>query len=52
VFIPLIYGEGEEYASLRLKEEVQKRQEGREMKTLLDLSGKFQFWQELNPLYK
>ncbi|KAJ4403177.1 hypothetical protein N0V91_006754 [Didymella pomorum] len=28
VFLPLIYGEGEAYATLRLKEEIQKRQEG------------------------
>ncbi|KAJ4331909.1 hypothetical protein N0V87_008802 [Didymella glomerata] len=27
VFLPLIYGEGEAYATLRLKEEIQKRQE-------------------------
>lgn len=27
VFLPLIYGEGEAYASVRLKEEIQKRQE-------------------------
>ncbi|KAF2831485.1 kinesin light chain 1 [Ophiobolus disseminans] len=30
VFLPLIYGEGEEYATLRLQEEIQKRQQGRE----------------------
>lgn len=29
VFLPLIYGEGEAYATLRLKEEIQKRQEVR-----------------------
>jgi hypothetical protein len=28
VFLSLIYGEGEEYATLRLKEEIQKRQQG------------------------
>ncbi|KAH7378665.1 kinesin light chain 1 [Pyrenochaeta sp. MPI-SDFR-AT-0127] len=28
VFLPLIYGEGEEYATLRLEEEIQKRQKG------------------------
>jgi hypothetical protein len=28
VFLPLIYGEGEHYATLRLKEEIQKRQQG------------------------
>jgi hypothetical protein len=28
VFLPLIYGEGEAYATLRLREEIQKRQEG------------------------
>jgi len=30
VFLPLIYGEGEKYATLRLKEEIQKRQKERE----------------------
>jgi hypothetical protein len=29
VFLPLIYGEGEAYASLRLSEEIQRRQRGR-----------------------
>lgn len=38
VFLPLIYGEGEEYATLRLKEEIQKRQQGRE-NYVQDLSG-------------
>lgn len=28
VFLPLIYGEGEEYATQRLKDEIQRRQEG------------------------
>jgi hypothetical protein len=28
VYLPLIYGEGEEYATLRLKEEIRKRQQG------------------------
>jgi hypothetical protein len=28
VFLPLIYGEGEQYATLRLKEEIKKRQQG------------------------
>jgi hypothetical protein len=28
VFLPLIYGEGAQYATLRLKEEIQKRQQG------------------------
>jgi hypothetical protein len=28
VFLPLIYGEGKHYATLRLKEEIQKRQQG------------------------
>lgn len=28
VFLPLIYGEGEDYATMRLKEEIQKRQQG------------------------
>jgi len=28
VFFALIYGEGEDYAALRLREEIQKRQQG------------------------
>ena len=39
VFLPLIYGEGEEYATLRLKEEIQKRQQGRENVVVQDLSS-------------
>ncbi|CAG5162325.1 uncharacterized protein ALTATR162_LOCUS6199 [Alternaria atra] len=39
VFLPLIYGEGEEYATLRLKEEIQKRQQRRENVVVQDLSG-------------
>jgi hypothetical protein len=42
VFMPLIYGEGDELPSLRLKEEVQKRQEGPKGKDLQGFSGKFQ----------
>lgn len=41
VFMPLIYGEGEANASLRLREEVQKRQEGRGIKSLRELPGTF-----------
>jgi hypothetical protein len=39
VFLPLIYGEGEEYATLRLEDEIQKRQQGRENVDVQDLSG-------------
>ncbi|KAH8704321.1 kinesin light chain 1 [Phaeosphaeriaceae sp. PMI808] len=39
VFLSLIYGEGEAYATLRLKEEIQKRQEGRGIESLDDLSA-------------
>ena len=39
VFLSLIYGEGEAYATLRLKEEIQKRQEGRSIGSLRNLSG-------------
>lgn len=39
VFLSLIYGEGEAYATVRLKEEIQKRQEGRSTNSLRDLSG-------------
>ncbi|KAF2128313.1 kinesin light chain 1 [Dothidotthia symphoricarpi CBS 119687] len=38
VFLPLLYGEGEEYATQRLKEEIQKRQQGRENVDVQDLS--------------
>jgi hypothetical protein len=38
VFLPLIYGEGEQYATLRLKEEIQKRQH-RQTTDLPDLPG-------------
>jgi hypothetical protein len=41
VFMPLIYGEGELYAMLRLKEEVQKRLEGQGREHPRDLSGMF-----------
>jgi hypothetical protein len=37
VFLSLIYGEGEAYATLRLKEEIQRRQEGRGTKSLHEL---------------
>ncbi|KAK7177968.1 hypothetical protein PSPO01_15980 [Paraphaeosphaeria sporulosa] len=37
VFLPLIYGEGEEYATLRLKDEIQKRQQGQGKTDLQDL---------------
>lgn len=39
VFLPLIYGEGEAYATLRLREEIQRRQEGRGTDCLQDLTG-------------
>ncbi len=41
IFLPLIYGEGEEYAMLRLKEEIEKRQKGKGNKSLQDLSSAF-----------
>jgi hypothetical protein len=37
VFLSLIYGEGEDYATLRLKEEIQKRQQGQAKIELQDL---------------
>jgi Heterokaryon incompatibility protein (HET) len=37
VFLPLIYGEGESYATLRLEEEIQRRQEGRGVESLQDM---------------
>lgn len=39
VFLSLIYGEGEAYATLRLREEIQKREEGRKTESLHDSSG-------------
>ncbi|KAH8813211.1 kinesin light chain 1, partial [Xylogone sp. PMI_703] len=39
VFLPLIYGEGEEYATGRLRDEIQKRQEGRGTERPQDLTG-------------
>jgi hypothetical protein len=39
VFLPLIYGEGEAYATLRLREEIERRQEGQGTERLHDLSG-------------
>jgi len=39
VFLSLIYGEGEAYATLRLKEEIQKRQEGLSTGSLHKFSG-------------
>lgn len=39
VFLSLIYGEGEAYATLRLMEEIQKRQEQRGTKSFHDLSS-------------
>lgn len=41
VFLPLIYGEGEAYATLRLRDEIQKRQEGRGTVSPHDLTGTF-----------
>jgi hypothetical protein len=41
VFLPLIYGEGKAYATLRLREEIARRQEGRGMESLQDLTGAF-----------
>ena len=51
VFLTLIYGEGEAYATLRLKEEIRKRQEGRETGGLQDLTGMFLFRRSSIPLY-
>jgi hypothetical protein len=45
VFLSLIYGEGEAYATLRLREEIERRQEGQGTERLHDLSGALYFWQ-------
>jgi hypothetical protein len=50
VFLPLMYGEGEAYATLRLKEEIQKRQEGRGTESLQDLTCMFLIRQSSIPL--
>jgi hypothetical protein len=39
VLLPLMYGEGEAYATERLKEEFEKRQQGRDIKKPQDLRG-------------
>jgi hypothetical protein len=46
VFLPLNYGEGEAYATLRLREEIQKRQEGRGTDSLDDLTGMYPLREE------
>jgi hypothetical protein len=43
VFLPLIYGEGEEYATLRLREEIERRQEGQGTEKLHGLFGEFYY---------
>ena len=52
VFLSPIYGEGEAYATLRLKEEIQKRQEGRGTEGLQDLTGTFLFRRSSILLYE
>jgi hypothetical protein len=41
VFLPLIYGEGEAYATDRLEAEIRRRQEGRGTESQQDLAGTF-----------
>lgn len=41
VFLSLIYGEGEAYATLRLREEIQRREEGRGTEIVQDLTDTF-----------
>jgi hypothetical protein len=41
VFLPLIYGEGEEYATQRLEEEIARRQKGQGTRVQHDLPGVF-----------
>jgi hypothetical protein len=52
VFMPLIYGEGEVHATLRLKEEIQRRQEGQGTESLQDMPGTFLFRQYRVPLFQ
>lgn len=42
VFLPLIYGEGVEYATVRLREEIQRRQDGIGREQVLDLPGGYE----------
>ena len=39
VYLPLIYGEGEAYAKVRLREEIHRRQDGRGIERVQDLAG-------------
>jgi hypothetical protein len=41
VFLPLIYGEGEKYANLRLREEIQKRLGVQDFDSLTTMAGMF-----------
>lgn len=52
VFLSPIYGEGEAYATLRLRDEIQRRQERRGTESLHDMSGASYFWQGSILLYK
>jgi hypothetical protein len=52
VFLSPIYGEGEAYATLRLRDEIQRRQEGRGIEGLQDLTGTFLFRRSSIPLYE
>jgi hypothetical protein len=47
VFLPLIYGEGEAYARIRLREEIQKRQDGQGIKSLRELHGRSFYRQQV-----
>jgi hypothetical protein len=49
IFLPLIYGEGEAYATLRLRDEIERRQKGQGTERLHDLSGTFSSWQSIGP---
>jgi hypothetical protein len=46
VFLPLIYGEGEEYATQRLEEEIARRQKGHGTRDQHSLSGVFSLTEE------
>jgi hypothetical protein len=52
VFLSLIYGEGEAYATLRLREEINKRQGEQGINSLHDSSGASYFWQNSALLYE
>jgi hypothetical protein len=52
VFLPVMYGEGEEHAMLRLREEIQKRHQGQGTESLQEITGMLLSKQYILPLSK